>query len=143
MGRDIEKIIPNGKSKFEKMAMAVSELAEKLRKVRQYNKHRLDGEPKMSVREYKDLVGHVKISSKMKVDEITKARLMAIIDEDREDCDFPTCREQQCPSCWHRIYYTSNSSHVDLCTLGLDMDRLTTCTEWANQREFSMKMEED
>jgi len=108
------------------------------RKVREYNRHRLDGEPKITVKEYSELVGHVRISPKQKINAITKARLMAIIDEGREDGDFPTCREQQCPSCWHRIYYTSNSSHVDLCTLGLDMDRLTTCTEWANHHEFSM-----
>lgn len=110
--------------------------------VKQYNKHLLPGESRITADEYALINALIVINRKPTVASISKARVQAIIDEDREDSDFPTCREKQCISCWHRIYLKNDMSHVDICTLGLDMDRLETCTEWANQHSFSMKQAE-
>ena len=111
------------------------------RKARQYNKHRLDGEPKMTLAEYRiwmtsSVLSGLRTFRKPKVDKITKARLMAIIDEDRENEDFPTCREQQCGTCWFRIFHKSDMSHVDICSLGRDMDSLKACPEWVTPEEM-------
>ncbi len=112
------------------------------KQVKKYNANLLPRETRITEAEYLVINKLIRISKRMKPAKITEARLRAIIDKDRQEDEIKTVRDIQCESCYHRIYHKSDLSHVDICNLNLDMDRLARhiCTEWCMTREHGLKI---